>query len=150
MSTHIQAGLLTLIFFMCVLVSVSDIRFRRIPNSHILLISVLSIGLTIIGNIGFGVLIGVAVTLMSSLLLRRWFGFGDIKLVMVLSFALPWSQWLLAIWLTSILGGLLALVYLIKGWLTAGRESKTLPYGVAICGGFYLTILTFHLHSVGI
>ncbi|WP_429759293.1 A24 family peptidase [Vibrio wakamikoensis] len=135
---------------MCVLVSLSDIRFRRIPNSYILLLSLIAINLAIISNIGFGVLFGVAATLISSLLLRRWFGFGDIKLVMALSFALPWSQWLFAIWLTLILGGLLALVYLIKNRLIAVRESITLPYGVAICGGFYLTIFTFHLHSVGI
>jgi prepilin peptidase CpaA len=86
----------------------------------------------------------------SSILFKRWLGFGDIKLVIALSFALPWSQWLLAIWLTLMLGGLLASFYLIKRRLVEDRKSITLPYGVAICGGFYLTIFTFHLQLVGI
>lgn len=137
-------------FCMCVLICFSDIRYRRISNGYILVLGLLAIILAILTELDVSVLSGVVVTLLSSILLRRWFGFGDIKLVMALSFALPWSQWLVAIWLTSILGGLLALIYLIKRRLVTNRESVTLPYGVAICGGFYVTIFTFHLHSVGI
>jgi prepilin peptidase CpaA len=132
-----------------VLIGLSDIRFRRIPNNYVWFLTVLALALAIVNGLGLGVLSGVLVTFILSPLLKRLFGFGDIKLVMALSFALPWNQWLVAIWLTTIFGGLLALFYLLKKRVTTITGTITLPYGVAICGGFYLTIVTFHLHSVG-
>ncbi len=76
------------------------------------------------------------------------FAAGDGKLAAAFAAALLPSQLLPAVIYTLVIGGVLALFYLVKDRLIcqyllkqSREKEKGLPYGVAIAIGFYLQIL---------
>lgn len=74
-------------------------------------------------------------------------GAGDGKFAAALALAIPWQQLNIALFLTAIIGGVLAIIYLIKYRLILRNKIKQdpgLPYGVAIGLGFFIPIL---MHS---
>ncbi len=71
-------------------------------------------------------------------------GAGDGKFAAALALAIPWQQLNIALFLTVIVGGVLAVVYFIKYRLILRNKIKQdpgLPYGVAIGLGFFIPIL---------
>lgn len=73
-------------------------------------------------------------------------GAGDGKFAAALALAIPWQQLNIALFLTAIIGGVLAMFYLIKYRLILRntKQDPGLPYGVAIGLGFFIPIL---MHS---
>ncbi|MGF1724405.1 A24 family peptidase [Photobacterium nomapromontoriensis] len=131
------------------LISISDITFRRIPNIAIVVI----LGITFILNGQHDVLNGwysaiIVLCLSIILVAMKVIAAGDSKLATVLALAIPLSSLLLALWLTCLIGGMLALIYWVKYRIankTLSGKDPGLPYGVAISIGFYIPILAHHL-----
>ncbi|WP_061035952.1 MULTISPECIES: A24 family peptidase [Vibrio] len=131
----------------CLVVSLSDIRERTIKNSHVLVIAVLAIA---IGIADFSLsslwVLGICWSALLFLHVIRVLGGGDVKLIAAFSFSLPTQSLLEALILVGIYGGILAVTYLIlprPSHVTGeGKKSQIgLPYGVAICCGFYTALL---------
>ncbi|MFH0270234.1 A24 family peptidase [Vibrio jasicida] len=132
---------------MCLLISLSDIRERTIKNSHVLVIAVLAIA---IGIADFSLsslwVLGICWSALLFLHVIRVLGGGDVKLIAAFSFSLPTQSLLEALIFVGIYGGILAVTYLIlprPSHVTGeGKKSQIgLPYGVAICCGFYTALL---------
>ncbi|WP_064792420.1 A24 family peptidase [Shewanella woodyi] len=96
-----------------------------------------------------GIINGSSILALSLVLFRfRWLAAGDGKLASALAVALPLSQLPVALMLTLMCGGVLAVIYLIKYRViqkTPRGEDLGLPYGIAISLGFYIPILAFYL-----
>lgn len=90
-------------------------------------------------------LLSSLVILLSSMILFYFniIGAGDGKFAAALALAVPWQQLDIALFLTAIMGGILAIIYLIKYRLILRNKIKDpgLPYGVAIGFGFFIPIL---------
>ena len=133
-----------------VTISISDIRKRRISNVGCFAALIICVWLAASQQrVIEGLINGCSIFLLSLVLFRfRWLGAGDGKLASALAVALPLSQLPLALMLTLMCGGVLAVVYLIKyrviQRLSRGEDAG-LPYGIAISLGFYITILAFYL-----
>ncbi|MFM2668330.1 Type IV leader peptidase family protein [Vibrio mediterranei] len=137
--------LLASIVIVLVLISVSDIRKRIIPNTHLAMLAVLSI---LIGSQYYTApFLHNYIFLIIILLVIyhfRWLAGGDVKLIAVLALALPNFVTVLALWLTMILGGVLAVIRLSKyrfNLISAKNDQRGLPYGVAISIGFCLPLI---------
>ncbi|USD61757.1 prepilin peptidase [Vibrio sp. SCSIO 43140] len=132
----------------CVYISVLDIRNRCITNRSVACLFLLQC--LLLANNQFYLVSGI-VTLAFGLLFfwRKWIAGGDIKLASVLALGLPLGKLTTAVIFTGILGGLLAISYLIiRCWLSDKKQQNSgLPYGVAITSGFYLSIL---LHQASV
>lgn len=141
-------------------VCVSDVRARRIPNRLVLLIAVIGIGYSVAAEPWLpgavraleGIAVGLAIWLPVYLL--RMMGAGDVKFFAAASAWLGPAFAVRAALLSAVLGGALALLWLVKaGWLlgfvrissgargsrpltpAAAPSWKRVPYGVAMALG---------------
>jgi prepilin peptidase CpaA len=130
----------------CIYISVSDIRFRRITNISVLGLFALQSVLLIESELYLASGLLVLITGLA-LFWRRWIGAGDIKFASVLALALPLSQLPMAAMLTGLAGGIVSLFYLLLNFWFPNRKKRQvgIPYGVAISVGFCLVILVHQL-----
>ena len=129
-----------------VVVAVSDVRRRLIPNALILPGCVAALAAMVLMNRLSNALLGLAVAggaflvfyVAGRLLYRgRALGEGDVKLAGFIGLALGFPASLWAIVLSSIAGAVLAIVYIARG---KGRTG-TLPYGPALVAGAILVMI---------
>lgn len=135
-----QGAIGALLASLAVIVTVSDIRYMRIPNAVLLAFAPMLLALRMLcpGEHAIlyyllGALAGGGILLAAALLSRGGMGLGDVKLLAVLGLALGWPGTLLALMLGSLagtIGGSLALGALIA-----------YGYGDALIDG-YLTLFT--------
>ncbi len=123
------------IIALLLLVAVHDIYKRRIPNSVLLL-------LTIICFVTFPfswtyLLVSGSILLFGLVAFRyRLLGAGDSKLLAICAYSVA-EQWHVLLLNTALYGGILSCVYLAynqfvrKGWIVAEQQASV-PYGVAI------------------
>ncbi|WKY47928.1 prepilin peptidase [Eubacteriaceae bacterium ES3] len=71
-----------------------------------------------------------------TMLIPDAFGGGDIKLMMVAGFLLGWANTLLAIFIALILGGMVAIVYILKK-----TKDKHMAFGPYLCIGIFTSTL---------
>lgn len=123
----------------------NDIKYRKIPNQLCLLTAILCLILAYQHHYIVASLLSGLVVLLSSMILFYFniIGAGDGKFAAALALAVPWQQLDIALFLTAIMGGILAIIYLIKYRLILRNKIKDpgLPYGVAIGFGFFIPIL---------
>ncbi|MGF1776253.1 prepilin peptidase [Vibrio nomapromontoriensis] len=136
----------TLLF--CCLLAILDIRSRVLPNKLLLVLLIsqlLFLGIDAINIVPF--IIIMAFGLLTFAL--GYIGAGDVKYAAILALALPLPQLVEALMLTAYSGGVLILFYYLKHRMTPGSliQDVTLPYGVAISVGFFLTIASHQLQS---
>ncbi|KFA95542.1 hypothetical protein HW45_24580 [Vibrio sp. ER1A] len=132
-----------------VFVSFSDIRKRKIPNSYILMLAALS---TLIGYEHYTLTYFLTYSLLITILLTTfyfgWMGGGDVKLISILALALPSVVTVAALWLTIMFGGVLAIIRLSQyrfNIISAKKDQRGLPYGVAISMGFCLPLIYIYI-----
>nr|WP_319535355.1 prepilin peptidase [uncultured Vibrio sp.] len=137
----------TLLALLCAMVSLSDLRHRTIKNSHVAVIAVLAM---VIGSADFSLasiwILGFCWSALVALHIFNVMGGGDVKLIAAFSLALPTTFLLPALVLVTVFGGVLAIIYLLKFWWMSRRKEHDsaqigLPYGIAICCGFYLALI---------
>ncbi|WP_443083048.1 A24 family peptidase [Vibrio sp. ER1A] len=141
--------LLASIVCLLVFVSFSDIRKRKIPNSYILMLAALS---TLIGYEHYTLTYFLTYSLLITILLTTfyfgWMGGGDVKLISILALALPSVVTVAALWLTIMFGGVLAIIRLSQyrfNIISAKKDQRGLPYGVAISMGFCLPLIYIYI-----
>ncbi|WP_169753941.1 prepilin peptidase [Photobacterium aquae] len=130
-------------------ISIKDIFYRKIKNTDVLIVLVLSLLLCVTQqNTIHSYSFLMIATLTILLVAIHAFAAGDSKLATALSVAIPFSELSLAIWVTLVVGGILALFYWVKYRLyrrAARGQDPGIPYGVAISIGFYLSLLSSYL-----
>ncbi|WP_418641449.1 A24 family peptidase [Vibrio chaetopteri] len=124
------------------LVCFCDLRWRKIPNN--LLLALLLVQL--IGVYFSNFFIGSSILILALGMLAYSVGIcgaGDVKFCALAALSLPISSLSVALILTALMGGGLAVMFMLLGWLTRRRPNpvnyRQLPYGVAISLGFYIT-----------
>ncbi|WP_318495369.1 A24 family peptidase [Photobacterium leiognathi] len=124
----------------------NDIKTRKIPNILSLLTAIICLIFAYQHHYLASSIISSIVVLVSSMVLFYFniMGAGDGKFAAALALAIPLQQLNIALFLTTIIGGALAVFYLIKYRLILLNKIKKdpgLPYGVAIGLGFFIPIL---------
>jgi prepilin peptidase CpaA len=163
-----------LMLLMVCLAAIYDIRFRRIPNWLVLSGLLLGLGLNVFLSEWQGLRLsllglGLASLIYFPLYLLRGMGAGDVKLMMALGSMVGWANWLGIFVITSILGGVVAMLLLVsRGKLRtalvnvqfllqnllsfrapyareeldlASPKSMKLPHGVVIAAGTLLFLI---------
>jgi prepilin peptidase CpaA len=125
------------------LVSLCDLRYRKIPNNLLVVFCVVQYSGVYFNNI----FVGSSIFILALGLLVYFVGLcgaGDVKLCAFAALSLPLSSLAVALTLTALIGGALALMSIFLGLVTRRRTKpvnyRELPYGVAISLGFYITI----------
>jgi prepilin peptidase CpaA len=153
---EIKLGLVVAAFLILLFIaSISDIMYRRIPNSTVLAICALSIPWILLAPnasvISSGEAVFVAFAISFPLYLAGLFGAGDSKLLMSVALLVGASNLLLFLLVVAMAGGLVAAVSLLRDPARAlvmfqlrgkGDFGRGVPYGVAIAiGGASVTAL---------
>ncbi|PMH31652.1 hypothetical protein BCU70_06810 [Vibrio sp. 10N.286.49.C2] len=132
-----------MLFMLCMLISISDIKNRIISNS--MLMWLLALQMVYLGWSASNI-VAMLILLVGGIIVFSlgWVGAGDVKYASILGLAVPVPMLETALMLTAFMGGMLVIYYYIKHKFTAGSNIKsvTLPYGVAISVGFYLVIFS--------
>lgn len=144
-----QDVLIVSLALLILIASYWDIRYRRIPNRLVAVVFLTSLLITLNQYGTSQLLQGLYSSLMVlgvSLLLFKFniMAAGDGKLASALAITLVPSQLLLPLYLTAMIGGVLAIIYLVKDYVinrNRKKQHRGLPYGVAISFGFYIPIL---------
>ena len=144
--------LLANLFLLILIICYMDIRYRRIPNRLIAVVLLISLLITLNQYGTSQLLQGLCSSLIVlgvSLLLFKFniMAAGDGKLASALAITLMPSQLLLPLYLTAMIGGVLAIIYLVKDYVinrNRKKQHRGLPYGVAIAFGFYLPIVSIY------
>ena len=134
-----------LTIWLCLLISCyTDIKYRIISNYIVIIIFALAI-LNYAFSQGALNYSASGIFLVCGLLMFycRLVGAGDIKLITVLLITIPVGSVMFFFAATTFLGLPLAIIAIIYKWLKKVEGGITLPYGVAITGGYILTSLTF-------
>tara|TARA_Y100000588_G_scaffold75937_1_gene79211 strand:- start:8974 stop:9405 length:432 start_codon:yes stop_codon:yes gene_type:complete len=130
-------------FFFCLIsICIFDLYKRRIPNLLIVLLFLVLVSANLIGQLNYHVS-SFLVVAVSSLLLWKigvW-GAGDVKLLAVLSLFTSPDFLLTSIVVVLVVGGGVALCELLASKIWSSRETKGVPYGLAICVGGCIGIL---------
>jgi len=137
----IQSLGLGVIALLLIVAAISDARYYRIPNwlnaviALTFLVSQLSQSSS--GTEMIVHLVAAALVLLIGFILfsLNLFGGGDVKLITALALWTGFAALPRFILLTTLAGGVLALLLLILRWLRAGRGNKIetrVPYGIAI------------------
>ncbi|WP_305403465.1 A24 family peptidase [Photobacterium leiognathi] len=129
-----------------VIVAIFDIRCRKIPNILCLITAICCLIFAYQHHYLASSLLSSITVLLGSIVLfyLNIMGAGDGKFAAALALAIPWQQLNIALFLTVIVGGVLAVIYFIKYRLILRNKIKQdpgLPYGVAIGLGFFIPIL---------
>lgn len=120
----------------------TDIKFRKIYNSVPLIIIAVSLFLNAFSDINVSYVSASLILLIGFVLsvFNIW-GAGDAKLCFALSLSMPAVNLPAFLLLTSVIGGLMAILMLFIPRLYG--KYKTLPYGIAIGCGYFVNLLTF-------
>ncbi|WP_318434761.1 A24 family peptidase [Photobacterium leiognathi] len=134
------------IILIILIISWFDIKHRKIPNILCLLTASVCSIFAYQHHYLASSLLSSSVVLLGSMVFFYFniMGAGDGKFAAALAFAIPWQQLNIALFLTAIVGGVLAIIYFIKYRLILRNKIKQdpgLPYGVAIGLGFFIPIL---------
>ena len=144
-----------------------DVAVRTVPNRISLIVAAAGLGLNALhGQLGAALFGGGLVFSGSWYCWRRgWIGGGDVKLLSACALLVPPALVPALVVSTAVAGGLLALVYVILGWILKRRlpggaaapptgllrrvwraerrricRRLSLPYACAICAGVLLTL----------
>jgi prepilin peptidase CpaA len=113
---HFAEGLL--LVGVCVAAAGWDLKERRIPNVLTVTGVAAALGLAALNGwstLGGSILVALAVLLVGSLLFAKgWLGGGDVKLLVFVAAVLPPPDLVLALLLTAVVGGALALAQVIR------------------------------------
>ncbi|MGI9947861.1 A24 family peptidase [Vibrio hyugaensis] len=148
MTDSLELFLYAILLITCLIISISDVRDRRIENKHVVIIAIVSLALGFsdysMNSLWY---LGTCWAALIFLHRLRVMGGGDVKLIAAFSLSLPFVGLWFALWLVGIFGGVLAVFYLAKRSLQAKNQVKPsiptgLPYGIAICSGFYVVLIT--------
>ena len=129
----------------CLLVSCyTDIKYRIISNYIVIIVFVLAI-LNYVFGLGALNYSASGIFFVCGLLMFyfRLVGAGDIKLITVLLITIPSNSVLFFLLAIAIFGLPISIIAVLYKWLKKIKDGITLPYGVAITGGYILTSLTF-------
>ncbi|MGP1519605.1 MAG: A24 family peptidase [Haemophilus parainfluenzae] len=132
--------LVTIAFFLLVILSISDIRSRIISNRTILLLLVVIIPLSLLKYQTVFIFPALcALTVGFLLFMLNVIGAGDVKLITVLMLMIPNDEIFPFFFFTTFAG----LGLIIIGWLFFRKSIKEngLPYGVAISLGFITNLV---------
>lgn len=169
--------LLTSIFAVILLISIYDLKHFIIPDSFLLVLSLLSLFnlvmplgsivlASVFSNILLNLVSGVVLALPFLLIFLvskgTWFGFGDVKYILVLGFFLGFSAGLSAVVLAFWIGAALSILALslkkltphinlplLKNNLTIKSEIPFGPFiSIGIIISFYLNADLFQIHSL--
>ncbi|SON49517.1 prepilin peptidase [Vibrio tapetis] len=131
-----------LMFFIFVRICYTDIFYRKIENGVLvlLLITLFLFGLI---NLNSQLLVSLAFLVIGGIFLKGIIAPGDIKLVAVILAATDINYVLLFFVMTLFIGGVLAIVYLIKNrFVDSSAKNNGLPYGVPISISGFLLLVT--------
>ncbi len=134
------------LFIFCVLVVISfiDIDHKIIPNKLVLALFVWVLAWQLLWSeisfleAGIGSLIGGGFLLLAAIISRGGMGGGDIKLMFVAGFFLGISLTGLAIFLATLVGGIIGLI--LMALKLKGRKD-TIPFGPFLSGGIVIASL---------
>jgi len=134
-----------LTIWLCLLISCyTDIKYRIISNYIVIIIFILAIlnyafGLGALNYSASGIFLVCGLLMFYC----RLAGAGDIKLITALLITIPTGSVILFLTVTTFLGLPLAIIAILYKWLKKIKDGITLPYGVAIAGGYFFTSITF-------
>ena len=148
----IVAGLFAIIL---IIASVSDIRYRRIPNWCVVVLLVLFIPWIFVGP-EVSVLLSLAafaIFMAAGIILYAFgiWGAGDSKLIAAVALFVGWARLPLFLFATALAGGILALVIIlwhaprVRAMLnvpTPDAARRNVPYGVAIAVGAAFALIS--------
>lgn len=120
----------------------TDIKTRKIYNSVSLIIIAVSLFLNLFSDINVSY-ISASLILVIGFVLSMFniWGAGDAKLCFALSLTIPGENLSAFLFVTSVIGGVMAILMLIVPRLYG--KYKTLPYGIALGCGYIINLLTF-------
>jgi prepilin peptidase CpaA len=132
-----------LIVLTTLIASIYDVRWRIIPNFITLpaiiagvCVHTFAYGFEGLLNSLLGIVFGSAFFLI--LFLFNWMGAGDVKLAAAIGALLGGSEIIFVVFLTTICGGILGIIYLILNKVKTNKINNSVPYGVAISFGAFL------------
>lgn len=119
----------------------TDIRYRIIENKCIVLILLTNVLFYLVGKQPIYFLSSLAIFSVGTIcVFVNCVGAGDVKLLAVLGMTFPLGGLPDFIFLVAVSGLPLSLVVYCLHLFSKGKFSKTLPYGMAITGGYLLKI----------
>lgn len=138
-----------ILFSILVVISGIDYHYQIIPDTLVLAIFVVGIGLKLANLLSYGqalyilnsllgLLIGGGFLLIVAIVSRGGMGGGDIKLMAALGFWIGWKYAILSLLLSFIIGGILSLGLLITKVKSRG---EFIPFGPFLVMGFIVTAL---------
>ncbi|MEH0688117.1 prepilin peptidase [Vibrio cholerae] len=136
--------ILLLLTGLLIYISIVDYRQRLISNILVFFVALLCCMLSIEQSWALHASAYSAMLLSAGLVLFHlgWVGGGDIKLIAALSLAVAPAFLPAAVIAMLLVGGVLAAAYWVKyRWWQRGKPDSGLPYGIAICAGFYPLIV---------
>lgn len=138
---NLHEGLIYGLFIisMCILISIIDISYYIIPNSLVVVLIIIGLIYQFMYDrqtplfIFFGFLTGFLVTFLMSVLSKGGLGGGDIKLSAVMGLWLGFPQIISALMISSVVGGLAAIILLLAG---KKGHKEPIPFGPFLMIGF--------------
>lgn len=131
-----------LMFFIFVRICYTDIFYREIENGVLVLLLIILFLFGLI-NLNSQLLVSLAFLVIGGIFLKGIIAPGDIKLVAVILAATDINYVLLFFVMTLFIGGVLAIVYLIKNrFVDSSAKNNGLPYGVPISISGFLLLVT--------
>ncbi len=151
-----QGLVIAVLLVLLVIVSISDVRNRKIPNWSVLAICALAVPWILLApNASFissGEAILVAFLISVPLYLAGLVGAGDSKLLMAVALLVGASKLMLFLLIVALAGGVIAAVSMLRDPTRAlvmfqlrgkGQYGRGVPYGVAIAiGAALVTVLS--------
>jgi prepilin peptidase CpaA len=134
----------------------TDIRYRLIYNKVTLPIALAAplywyaTGQLNWASIGFHLLIGFCVLVLFAIFFAlRMMGGGDVKLFTAFSLWFDWTEVMQMIFFTSIIGGVVTIIFLIIHKVRKQDGKVRIPYGVAIALAGLFSVGTRYLNHFG-
>lgn len=116
-------------------IGIQDVRFRLIDNRHLVGLCILIVTMTVISGSVPNILLAMVTLAIGFLLFcANLIGAGDVKLMAVLALALQTSSFFTFLFITTFIGGLLAIGGLI--FFRDITRRAGVPYGMAISFAF--------------
>jgi prepilin signal peptidase PulO-like enzyme (type II secretory pathway) len=160
--------IITAIFAIILLISIYDLKHFIIPDSFLISFFIISLIYLLIFNLSIfqsflsGIILALPFLLIFLISKGTWFGFGDVKYILILGFFLGFSQSLSAVVLSFWIGAAFSLLALslkklkphinlpiFKNNLTIKSEVPFGPFlSVGIILSFYLNADLFQIHSL--
>lgn len=145
------------------IVCVTDFRAYKIPKGVSVITYYAALTLMLVASVYSQswlplISTGIAFIVPSILAFVRGIGFGDVRLIMLFSFALPWWMGLYNWTMGLLLGAAIQLVVFLVSYATKsgkkiktsdnGKEKKVLPFGPALLVGY--TVMAFYVQNPAI